>query len=99
MGALCLVAIANLATGGIVYVIQDSLVFRPSIYPEGKLDRRAGKNGYEPWTNEKGEHLGWKSVDGDPRQVVLGLHAQGGCARDLDFLRAYMRESGKDWQI
>jgi hypothetical protein len=93
---LALAVAAYLITGLVVYAIQDSLVFRPSSYPEGKLERRAAKNGFEPWVNAHGEHLGWKSTDGDPRKVILGFHGQGGCALDLTYLRTYARESGQD---
>lgn len=97
--AVCLAAAAYVIGGIILYCIQDSLVFLPSAYPVGKLERHAAKNGFAPWLNDRGERIGWQSIDGDARNVFLAFPGQGGSALDLDFLGEYSMEFGPRWKV
>lgn len=95
---LLLVPIAYLALCAIIYVRQDNLVYFPTRSTAEALDREAAQDGFLPWTNARGERIGWKSAAGDPDGVLLICHGNGGHALMRTYYREYMPQSG-NWQV
>lgn len=98
LALLAVGALAYAAAGGVFYFLQDTLIYYPSTYPAGELERRAEAAGFEPWKNSRGEQIGWQSRDGDTANVLLACHGQGGNALDCAFLRTYTADRGGNWK-
>lgn len=69
-----------LAICAFLYFRQDSLVFFPRRAPMAELEATARSVGFEPWTRADGDRIGWRSLDGDPANVLLICHGNGGFA-------------------
>lgn len=77
-----------LATGAVGYLIlcvalyasQDRLLFFPTLAAAGEFDAAARDAGFEPWTNARGERIGWKSPAHPGADALLILHGNGGHA-------------------
>ncbi len=69
-----------LAICAVLYFRQDSLVFFPRHASMSELEATARSVGFEPWTNADGDRIGWRSRDGDPTNVLLICHGNGGFA-------------------
>jgi pimeloyl-ACP methyl ester carboxylesterase len=95
LGALC----AYAALGGLLYLLQDSLIFLPSRHRAGELEQNAAKKGFEVWRDKSGAEIGWQSADGDPANTLVFLHGQGGNALHGAFLRKYSNLLGGNWKI
>lgn len=81
---------------GVLYFRQDSLLFFPE--RSGDLTREAGLSGFEPWINTRGERIGWQSRDGDPQEVLLVLHGNGGHALHRNYFHYAFRAEGERWK-
>lgn len=79
-----------------LYFRQDSLLFFPERAPD--LEREAHLSGFAPWTNAQGERIGWQSKDGDPQNVLLVLHGNGGYALHRNYFHYVSRSSGDNWK-
>jgi pimeloyl-ACP methyl ester carboxylesterase len=87
------------ALGGLLYFVQDSLIFIPSRHKEGELEKAAAREGYEAWRDKSGLQIGWQSIEGDPAKALVFLHGQGGDALHGMFLAKYSAMLGGDWKI
>lgn len=95
---LLLIALGYLLICAAAYFYQDSLVFFPTHRPEAELDEVARTQNFLPWTEAKGGRIGWKSAGGDPGNVLLIFHGNGGDA----LMRTYYQEyTAKDagWKV
>ena len=95
---LLLLPIGYLVICAILYFQQDSMVFVPSRYSSSEMDARAAAEGFEPWTNAKGERIGWQSKEGNPDAVLLVFNGNGGCALDRTYYREFVRNHPGDWK-
>lgn len=86
---LTLLAVAYAGLCLLLYLNQDRLLFFPSLAAAAELDLHARQIGFEPWTNARGQRIGWKSAAGDPASALLICHGNGGFAlgRNYENLR------------
>lgn len=96
MVILWLLLAGYVAICALLYFRQDGMLFFPQHAPD--LDAQATAAGFEPWLNAKGELLGWQSRDGDPQNVLLIFHGNGGYALHRNYFRYLTRNSGDDWK-
>lgn len=76
---------ALLILGGCTW--QRKLLYHPARFSPADADTLARERGFLPWTNSKGESMGWKlSRPGQAAQNVLILHGNGGAAFQRDYL-------------
>jgi pimeloyl-ACP methyl ester carboxylesterase len=64
-------------------------MYQPTRYPPGSLDNVARGHGLQPWTNPKGQRIGWRRAarDGTSAGDVLIVHGNAGSALDrIDFV-------------
>lgn len=80
MTILALLALGYATLCVYLWVNQERLLFFPKIASRADLDLLATTEGYEPWTNPRGEQIGWKSRGGDPSDALLICHGNGGHA-------------------
>jgi uncharacterized protein len=77
---LILVVLGYIGICAVLYVNQDRMLFFPTIASSAELENYAREAGFTPWTNTRGERIGWKSTSGDPANVLLICHGNGGFA-------------------
>jgi pimeloyl-ACP methyl ester carboxylesterase len=61
------------------------MLFVPEDVPEAELNRIAARGEFEPWLNAKGQRIGWKSIEGNPRNALLVCHGNGGFALETEY--------------
>jgi len=88
---LSLLVLAYIGICALLYFKQDRLLFFPSQATTEELETLAQQVGFEPWTNARGERIGWKSLDGDPTKALLICHGNGGFALGRNYTN--MRQS------
>jgi pimeloyl-ACP methyl ester carboxylesterase len=88
---LFLIVAGYLGICALLYFKQDRLLFFPSREAAADLEALAKQAGFEPWTNARGERIGWKSIDGDPTNALLICHGNGGFALGRNYTN--MRQS------
>lgn len=98
MNVLLIVPLGYLVVCAVLYFRQDSMIFVPDRGTEAEQDPLADAEGFEPWTNTRGERIGWKSRDGDDANVLLVFSGNGGCALDRTRYREYCRKNPGDWR-
>jgi len=96
---LLLPVFAYLAVGGLLYFGQDALVFAAARQPAPQMEARARAEGFEPWLNAAGEPIGWQSVDGNPAEVLLVFHGNGGHALMDTVFHRICRKHAQDWKL
>ncbi len=64
----------------LLYFRQESLIFFPRHATVEQLDPEARAVGFKPWVNGEGDRIGWQSTTGDPADVLLICHGNGGYA-------------------
>jgi pimeloyl-ACP methyl ester carboxylesterase len=78
----------------LLYFKQDNFLFHPSHAPVGDLEKYAREVQFEPWTNTKGERIGWKSTGDDAApNALLFCHGNGGFALRPD--TSNLRQDGR----
>ncbi|CAN5573812.1 alpha/beta hydrolase [soil metagenome] len=96
--AAALLAVGYVGIGIFLYLMQNALIFCPTRLPFGKMEALAKEKGFVPWTNGKGERIGWQSVEGNPNEVLLAFNGQGGYALKLGFLRECCQSTPGNWK-
>lgn len=94
---LLLLPVGYLLICAFLYYKQDQMVFIPTKGKEADLDKRAAEWSFEPWTNAKGERIGWQSREGDPQNVLLVFNGNGGQALNRVHYREFTETAG-DWK-
>ncbi len=64
----------------LLYFFQDSLIFFPRRASMTELETDARSAGFEPWKTSDGQSIGWQSPTGDPADVLVICHGNGGYA-------------------
>jgi pimeloyl-ACP methyl ester carboxylesterase len=95
---LLLIPLGYVAICALLYLRQDQMVFFPSRAPAEALDLAAAAEGFEPWLTKEGRRIGWKSRDGDPKNVLLIFHGNAGLALRRAYYREYLKDQGSDWK-
>lgn len=88
-----------MAVGGVLYFGQDALVFAAARQPVPQMEARARAEGFEPWFNAAGMPIGWQSVDGDPQEVLLVFHGNGGHALMDTVFHRICRKHAQNWKL
>lgn len=64
----------------VLYFNQAALLFHPRNASATELDDLARNIDFQPWTNAKGERIGWKSRGDDNADALVFCHGNGGYA-------------------
>jgi pimeloyl-ACP methyl ester carboxylesterase len=64
----------------VLYFNQNALLFHPRNAPLAELESHAKEIGFEPWTNARGQQIGWKGPGSDSADALLFCHGNGGYA-------------------
>jgi pimeloyl-ACP methyl ester carboxylesterase len=96
MTILTLAALGYGAICALLFFGQDSLIFFPRRAAMADLASEARAIGFEPWTNSRGERIGWQSVNGDPANVLLVCHGNGGYALHRNYFAYASRGAGSE---
>ncbi len=93
-----ILALGYIGICALLYFNQDRLLFFPTLAASSELETYARQINFEPWTNTRGERIGWKSLDGDPSpagdrktNALLICHGNGGFALGRNYTA--MRQS------
>lgn len=95
---LLLLPLGYLVLSGFLYFRQDEMVFHPTRYSLEESKNRAAAEGFAPWRNAAGDLIGWQSLDGNPAEVLLVLHGNGGSALSRTHYREACRNHPGDWK-
>ncbi|HRJ73188.1 MAG TPA: alpha/beta hydrolase, partial [Terrimicrobiaceae bacterium] len=95
---LLIVPLGYLVACAVLYFRQDSMIFVPDRGTEAEQDPLADAEGFEPWTNARGERIGWKSRDGDDANVLLVFSGNGGYALRRTYYREFCRKNAGNWR-
>jgi len=94
IGLLVLAFGGYAAVCALLYIYQDDLVFFPKRDSAENLTRIATEQGFLPWKNAAGETIGWQSQEGDPANVTLVVHGNGGNALERAIYRRLSENDG-----
>ncbi len=76
----------------VMAVFQRRLIYYPRTAPEGELRARAKASGLDPWVDQAGTLIGWKSQerseDGELAATILVFHGNAGFALSRSYLVA-----------
>ncbi len=77
--------LAYLAICAYLWANQERLLFFPARATDAELEALARERGLLPWTNARGERIGWKSPRHPDAPALLICHGNGGFALGRDF--------------
>ena len=78
----------------VLFFRQDGMIFFPQRGTAESLDRLAAAERFEPWLDQRGERIGWRSLDGDSHDAVVVFHGNAGHALHRTFYRDALRAGG-----
>ena len=80
--------------------LQRQMIYFPGKATAGELSREAARVGLQPWLDDDGTVIGWKSAEGaHARYRMLVFHGNAGYALHRDYFVAGLQAQGDQWEV
>lgn len=98
MSILALLVLGYLGFCVFLWWNQERLLFFPNVATPAELEEVARTEGFEPWNDTNGHHIGWKSIENaDASRALLVFHGNGGYALHRNYTA--FRKSGAPVEV